>query len=414
MGNLLYLVHRMPYPPNKGDKVRSYHLLKHLAARHQVFLGTFMDDPADEVHIPTLRSLCAEVHVEPLSPKRARVSSLLGLLGRNPLSLRYYRSPALIDWVARITAQHKMQAAVVFSSSMAQYVEGGEHMNGAPVLVDFVDVDSAKWSQYAKERSWPLSWLYQREGRTLLNYERDVALWARRSFFVTESETSLFKELAPAAKDRVEAVSNGVDALYFSPEATRRNPYAKDEQTVVFTGAMDYWPNVDAVTWFARDILPGLRQKCPGLRFYIVGRSPDPAVQALASDAVVVTGTVRDVRPYLQYADVVVAPLRLARGIQNKILEAMAMGRPVVASTACASALNAQVGTELVSAEDVADYTQAIAALLLDRDAADRIGSAGRNCVQQRYSWAAHLAGMDRYLNEAALPQDGRPKEMAS
>ena len=413
MGNLLYLVHRMPYPPNKGDKVRSYHLLKHLAARHQVFLGTFMDDPEDEAHIATLRSFCADVHVERLHPKRARVSSLLGLLGRDALTLRYYRSQALSDWVARTTAQHKMQAAVVFSSSMAQYVEGGENLNGAPVLVDFVDVDSAKWSQYAKERPWPLSWLYRREGRTLLNYERDVALWARRSFFVTESETNLFKQLAPAAADRVEAVSNGVDAQYFTPEPSRSNPYSKDEQTVVFTGAMDYWPNVDAVTWFARDILPGLRQRHPGLRFYIVGRSPDAAVQALASDAVVVTGTVPDVRPYLQHADVVVAPLRLARGIQNKILEAMAMGRPVVASTACASALNAQVGTELVASEEVADYTLAISTLLADRDAADRVGSAGRTCVLQRYSWSAHLAGMDRYLNEAVAAHGNRPKEMA-
>ena len=413
MGNLLYLVHRMPYPPNKGDKVRSYHLLKHLAARHQVFLGTFMDDPEDEVHIATLRSLCADVHVERLHPKRARVSSLLGLLGRDALTLRYYRSQALSDWVERTTAEHKMQAAVVFSSSMAQYVEGGQNLNGAPVLVDFVDVDSAKWSQYAKERPWPLSWLYRREGRTLLSYERDVALWARRSFFVTESETALFKELAPVAADRVEAVSNGVDAQYFTPEPSHRNPYSKDEQTVVFTGAMDYWPNVDAVTWFARDILPGLRQRHPGLRFYIVGRSPDAAVQALSSDAVVVTGTVPDVRPYLQHADVVVAPLRLARGIQNKILEAMAMGRPVVASTACASALNAQVGTELVAAEEVADYTRAISALLADREVAARIGSAGRTCVLQRYSWSAHLAGIDRYLNEAVVAQGNRAKEMA-
>ena len=413
MGNLLYLVHRMPYPPNKGDKVRSYHLLKHLAARHQVFLGTFMDDPEDEVHIATLRSLCADVHVERLHPKRARVSSLLGLLGPDALTLRYYRSQALSDWVERTTAEHKMQAAVVFSSSMAQYVEGGQNLNGAPVLVDFVDVDSAKWSQYAKERPWPLSWLYRREGRTLLNYERDVALWARRSFFVTESETALFKELAPVAADRVEAVSNGVDAQYFTPEPSHRNPYSKDEQTVVFTGAMDYWPNVDAVTWFARDILPGLRQRHPGLRFYIVGRSPDAAVQALSSDAVVVTGTVPDVRPYLQHADVVVAPLRLARGIQNKILEAMAMGRPVVASTACASALNAQVGTELVAAEEVADYTRAISALLADREVAARIGSAGRTCVLQRYSWSAHLAGIDRYLNEAVVAQGNRAKEMA-
>jgi sugar transferase (PEP-CTERM/EpsH1 system associated) len=414
MGNLLYLVHRMPYPPNKGDKVRSYHLLKHLAARHRVFLGTFMDDPEDEAHIPTLRSLCADVHVEPLHPKRARLNSLLGLFGRRALTLRYYRNQGLHDWVARVTEQHSMQAAVVFSSSMAQYVESGLNLHGAPVLVDFVDVDSAKWSQYAKERPWPLSWLYRREGRTLLNYERDVALWARRSFFVTESETALFKQLAPAAADRVEAVSNGVDAQYFTPEPSRLNPYGQAEQAIVFTGAMDYWPNVDAVTWFARDILPGLRQRWPQLRFYIVGRSPDAAVQALAresGEAVVVTGTVPDVRPYLQYADVVVAPLRLARGIQNKILEAMAMGRPVVASSACASALNAQVGSELVAAEHADDYAKAIVDLLMNREQAARIGAAGRSCVLQRYSWSAHLAGVDRYLNETNLNFGVRSKE---
>jgi glycosyltransferase involved in cell wall biosynthesis len=177
---------------------------------------------------------------------------------------------------------------------------------------------------------------------------------------------------------------------------------------------MDYWPNVDAVTWFARDILPGLRQRWPQLRFYIVGRSPDAAVQALAresGEAVVVTGTVPDVRPYLQYADVVVAPLRLARGIQNKILEAMAMGRPVVASSACASALNAQVGSELVAAEHADDYAKAIVDLLMNREQAARIGAAGRSCVLQRYSWSAHLAGVDRYLNETNLNFGVRSKE---
>ncbi len=397
MGKLLYLVHRMPYPPNKGDKVRSYHLLKHLAARHQVFLGTFMDDPDDEVHIPTLRSLCTEVHVERLNPKRARLTSLSGLLGKEALTLSYYRSRGLSQWVERITAQHQLDAVVVFSSSMAQYADG---LGDIPVLVDFVDVDSAKWSQYAKERSWPMSWLYHREGRCLLNYERAVAMQARRSFFVTESETALFRELAPEASDRVEAMSNGVDAQVFTANPARKNPFGSSGQAIVFTGAMDYWPNVDAVRWFATDILPLLRRRFPALRFYIVGRSPDATVQALASDSVVVTGTVPDVRPYLQYADVVVAPLRLARGIQNKILEAMAMGRPVVASTTCAAALDAQADQDLVVAEHATDYAHAIQSLLLDPERSARIGAAGRSCVLQRYSWSAHLSGIDRYLNQ--------------
>lgn len=396
MGKLLYLVHRMPYPPNKGDKVRSYHLLKHLAARHQVFLGTFMDDPEDEVHIATLRSLCTEVHVERLNPRRARLASLAGLLGDQALTLSYYRSAGLHSWVERVTAQHQLQAAVVFSSSMAQYAEG---LGDVPMLVDFVDVDSAKWSQYAQERPWPLSWLYRREGRRLLAYERAMAMKAQRSFFVTESETALFQRLAPEAAARVESMSNGVDAQVFTADPARRSPFKPGERAVVFTGAMDYWPNVDAVRWFAADILPALRKAWPQLRFYIVGRNPDASVQALASDCVVVTGTVPDVRPYLQHADVVVAPLRLARGIQNKILEAMAMGRPVVASSTCVAALDAKAGEELVSAEHAGDYVNAVTGLLRDPDRAAHIGAAGRSCVLQRYSWSAHLSGIDRYLN---------------
>lgn len=396
MGKLLYLVHRMPYPPNKGDKVRSYHLLKHLASKHQVFLGTFMDDPEDAVHTSTLRELCSEVHIERLHPKRARLASLIGLLGRDALTLSYYRSHAMSRWVDDVHKRHRLDAAVVFSSSMAQYAQ---RLSEVPMLVDFVDVDSAKWSQYATERPWPLSWLYRREGRCLLAYERAVASKARSSFFVTESETSLFRRLAPEAAGRVQTISNGVDAQFFSVDRARPNPFNPTEKAIVFTGAMDYWPNVDAVRWFNADILPLLREKWPQLRFYIVGRSPDAAVKSLSSDSVIVTGTVPDVRPYLQYADVVVAPLRLARGIQNKILEAMAMSRPVVASGACVAAIQAKGQTEIVSAESAQDYAFAISELLSNPQRSELMGAAARSFVEQRYSWSAHLAGINQYLS---------------
>jgi sugar transferase (PEP-CTERM/EpsH1 system associated) len=191
---------------------------------------------------------------------------------------------------------------------------------------------------------------------------------------------------------------NGVDADYFAPDAARVSPFASGELPVVFTGAMDYWPNIDAVTWFATEILPGLRAKWPALRFHIVGRSPTPAVRALASEAVNVTGTVRDVRPYVQHAAVVVAPLRLARGIQNKILEAMAMGRPVVASRECAEAIKARPGTELVDASDAEAFAREVDALLSAPARAAALGEAGRCRVQQDYTWGAHLAAIDRHL----------------
>ena len=404
MGNLLYLVHRLPYPPNKGDKVRSYHLLKHLTARHRVFLGTFVDDPADEAYIDTVRGLCPDLHVAQLKPRTAKLRSLSGLLMHQALSLRYYHDEGLHAWVRQTLVVQKIDAIVIFSSVMAQYVSHLSAETSPPMLVDFVDVDSAKWTQYSDNHKWPLSWLYRREGQRLLAYERAVAARATHSFFVTENETALFAKQAPECVNMVEAMSNGVDADYFSPDPNRSSPFdgnglPQDPIPVVFTGAMDYWPNIDAVTWFVSDILPALRQSWPLLQFYIVGRSPPPSVLALASDAVVVTGTVPDVRPYLQHAAVVVAPLRVARGIQNTILEAMAMARPVVASLSCVDAIDAQIDEELVSALDAGDFVRQINALLTSPAKAAAVGQSGRRRVVESYSWAAHLGRIDRYLD---------------
>lgn len=395
MANILYLVHRLPYPPNKGDKVRSYHLLKHLVQQHRVFLGTFIDDPEDQQYIEMLRAICADLHVAHLDPRRAKIRSLNGLLADEPLTLRYYRDAALQDWVDHTCRSQKIDAVVIFSSAMAQYVEGRQRM---PVLVDFVDVDSAKWTQYAPQHRWPMSWLYRREGQSLLAYERKVASLADRSFFVTDAEAALFEKLAPECGVRVEAMCNGVDADYFSPDSERAKPFSDDEIAVVFTGAMDYWPNVDAVAWFVAEVMPQLRKKYSGLRFHIVGRSPTPEVLALACEEVVVTGTVPDVRPYLQYARIVVAPLRVARGIQNKILEAMAMERPVVASTECAQAVDADNNNELLEAASAADFTNHITSLLEAPERATAIGKSARMRVVACYSWDAHMSAIDAYL----------------
>ena len=400
MGNLLYLVHRLPYPPNKGDKVRSYHLLKHLAQRHRVFLGTFVDDPDDEQHVGTVRSLCTGLHVARLAPRFAKLRSLRGLLTGQALSLGYYRDAGMKAWVADTIASQKIDATVVFSSAMAQYALPTGAAGGSTLLVDFVDVDSAKWAQYAGQHHWPMSWVYEREGRCLLAYERALAQRARRSFFVTDSEAALFLRLAPECRQVVQTMGNGVDARFFSPDPARLTPFEGDQQAVVFTGAMDYWPNIDAVTWFAANVVPLLRQSWPRLCFYIVGRSPPPAVCALASDAVVVTGTVADVRPYLQHAAVVVAPMRVARGIQNKILEAMAMARPVVAAQDCVDAIEAESPAELVAATSAHQYAQVISTFLQQPSHAADVGAAGRQCVLRRYSWDAHLAGIDQYLTK--------------
>lgn len=411
MGNLLYLVHRLPYPPNKGDKVRSYHLLKHLTANHRVFLGTFVDDPDDEQHVETLRALCPDLHVARLQPRWARLRSLGGLLTQQALGLRYYRNTGLQAWVDRVLAENRIEAIVIFSSVMAQYIPLGSGAALPPVLVDFVDVDSEKWMQYADNHPWPLSWLYRREGERLLAFERHTAAQSRRSFFVTDNEVALFCRLAPECADRVEALSNGVDADFFAPDPTRQSPFTPLSSvnvplaplSLVFTGAMDYWPNIDAVTWFASEVLPLLLPQWPTLRFYIVGRSPPASVLNLASSTIVVTGTVPDVRPYLQHATLVVAPLRVARGIQNKILEAMAMARPVVASRSCVEAIAAQDGVDLISATEASDFAARIHALLRAPEQAAAVGQAGRQRVVQHYSWSAHLGGIDRYLQPPSI-----------
>ena len=396
MAKLLYLVHRLPYPPNKGDKVRSYHLLKHLVAQHEVYLGTFIDDPEDQPHIATLRTLCADVYVAPLHPHRARIASLAGLLSGQALTLHYYRDAGLRRWVQALLARVTIDGAIVFSSSMAQYAMNHQKL---PMLADIVDVDSAKWAEYAGHHRWPMSWLYRREGALLLAYERAVVAHSARSFFVTEKETELFRSLAPECSAKIETLGNGVNAAHFAPDADRASPFTSDETPIVFTGAMDYWPNIDAVSWFVRDMLPPLCARWPTLRFHIVGREPTAAVRALANDRVKVTGTVPDVRPYLQHAALVVAPLRLARGIQNKILEAMAMGRAVVTAANCAAAISESPETAgLTAADSAADYVQAVDALLAKPARAVELGERAQRHVRSQFSWPAQLAAIDRHL----------------
>ncbi len=398
MGNILYLVHRLPYPPNKGDKVRSYHLLRHLLKSHRVFLGTFIDDPEDEQHLPALRALCPDLHVERLRPHAAKLRSLAALAHGEPLTLAYYRRARLHAWVGSIAARHELQASVVFSSAMAPYAQA--LAPAVPMLVDFVDVDSAKWDQYAALHPWPMSWLYRREGRTLLAYERAVAAQAHRSFFVTANEVDLFLRLAPECAAAVQVMSNGVDADFFASDPTRPSPYPANGQPVVFTGAMDYWPNIDAAAWFSTHVLPRLVARWPRVHFYVVGRNPPPQVRALAGAAVTVTGSVPDVRPYLQHAAAVVAPLRVARGIQNKILEAMAMGQPVVTVPGCADAIGAGAAQGVLRADTPEAFEHALQALLDTPAQGSAMGLAARRHVLERFSWCAHMERIDAPLGQ--------------
>ena len=394
MEDLLLLIHRIPYPPNKGDKIRSYHLLKHLAQSYRVHLATFVDDADDWQHVPRVEALCASSHFASLNALRARVRSLGALLANRSLSRDYYRNQGLRQWAANAVQAHDIKRIVVFSSAMAQYAEAFPDVRR---VVDFCDVDSDKWRQYAEQKSWPMNWLYRHEARQLLAYERKVALECDASLFVSSPEADLFKKLAPESAAKIGFFNNGVDTEYFSPDRSYASPYAAGERAVVFTGAMDYWPNIDAVQWFAADVMPQLRARFANLRFYIVGARPSGAVQALARlPGVVVTGTVPDVRPYIAHAQVAVAPLRIARGIQNKVLEAMAMATPVVVSPQALEGIEAIPGTDLVLAIDAAGFVAEVSALLAVTNTA--IGQVARSKVEKLYSWPSNLARIEARL----------------
>ena len=394
---ILFLSHRLPYPPNKGDKVRSFHLLEQLASRYRVFLGTFVDDAADLQHTGKLRPLCAGMNVRTIAPMRARTGSLVAFASGMPLSVAYYRDAVLAQWVREIVRSEGIRSAVVFSSPMFQFVDGLQDLN---VVTDFVDVDSMKWTQYAARTRAPLSWLYGREGTRLLAYERAAAARSTAAFFVTDAETALFRRLAPECSQRARTLENGVDAGYFDPQASLPSPYPAGELPIVFTGAMDYRPNVDAVCWFAEQILPEIGERFPAAKFYVVGVRPAPAVRALRASGVIVTGGVPDVRPFLRHAALAVAPLRIARGVQNKVLEAMAMARAIVVSAEAANGIDATAGFEFEVAGTPREFAAKAVALLRDPTRAAVLGRAARSRVLKRYAWAANLAPVIDYLRE--------------
>ena len=395
MEHLLYLVHRIPYPPNKGDKIRSYHLLKYLSTRYHVHLGTFIDDPADWQYIDAVKPICASSHFAALNPPTARIKSLTGLVNGRPLSLDYYRNSELGKWVKTTLEQHPVQRVLVFSSAMAQYAMQAEK---ARRVIDFVDIDSDKWRQYAENKAWPMSWIYGRESRELLRYEREVAAAFHASLFVSPAEADLFRKLAPEVAGKVGHFCNGVDTDYFSPDRHYPNPYDGNTRAIVFTGAMDYWPNVDAVEWFTREMLPSVRRAHPEAVFYIVGSRPTPQVEALAQLAgVKVTGAVPDIRPYVAHAHVAVAPLRIARGIQNKVLEAMAMAKSIVVSPEALEGIAAEPGRHLLLAKDTEEFTNAVCKVLAG--SYQELGAAARMCVINGYGWESHLNNVQQLLN---------------
>ena len=395
---LLFLCHRIPYPPNKGDKIRSYHLLRYLSAHYRVYLGAFVDDPADWAYVAKLEELCEEVCLIKLNPKLARIKSLWALCSGQALSLPYYSSRAMTRWVNNLSNTANIERVVIYSAVMAQFIAGTKYSR-CKKIADMVDVDSEKWREYSSQKRFPMSWVYRLEASRLFKFEQYVAQNFDQSLFVSIAEADKFKQLAPALANKVDSYSNGVDVDYFSPEHHFPCPFNANEYPLVFTGAMDYWPNVDAVKWFAKEVFPAVLNNNPRARFYIVGSKPAAQVCKLAElPGVVVTGRVDDVRPYLAHAVVSVAPMRIARGIQNKVLEAMAMARPVIVSAAGIEGIEVRHGREVLVARQTSDYGQFIEDVLAGNY--ETLGSSARQCVVEDFCWENNLPMVGQLLEK--------------
>ena len=398
MREILFLAHRVPWPPDRGDKIRSFHILKKLQSMAPVRVGAFADDARDLECANAERAGLAALHVE-LRNKPGWLSGVEALASGKPVSLTAFGSKSMQDWVNERLSSGMISHIFVFSGQMAQYVPAD--FDGR-FIMDFVDVDSAKFESYADEGNALMRWVHEREGRKLAAFEAEIARRADASLFVSTAEAALFR--ARSGADRVAAMGNGIDTVFYDPSAKYRklHPVFPDP-LIVFTGQMDYRPNIEAVSDFAHNALPAIRAAHPETTFAIVGRNPAPAVVELSAlPGVQVTGAVDDVRTWLSGADIVVAPLRIARGIQNKVLEAMAMAKPVVASTAAAEGIDAVDGEHLMVAQDAGEEAAMVSALLSDTDARLRLGAAARAHVMAHYGWDAQLAPLDAIMAAGA------------
>jgi polysaccharide biosynthesis protein PslH len=367
-----------------------------------VYLATLADEPLEEGTLEALQSRCRQVSVELLGGSRW-LRAAMSLASGNSATEGLFHSPRLRETLQQWTRDVKFDAVMVFCSSMVQYLDL-PGLRNVRTVVDLVDVDSQKFFDYAVTAQWPKKWLYQLEGRRLRKLERSLPSRVDAITLVSEAEADLFRGICPNSK--TVAVPNGVDLDYFRPENDGPNPWtplpAADRTNLVFVGALDYRANIDGLTWFATEVWPLLRRELPQLTLGLVGRNPAPAVQQLASlPGIRVFGTVPDVRPYVAAADMVIAPLRIARGIQNKVLEAMAMGKPVICSPAALEGLNAEAGRDLLAADSASQWQAAIRDLLVNRESYGALHVAGRRFVENSHRWGQNLERVSELLSPA-------------
>jgi sugar transferase (PEP-CTERM/EpsH1 system associated) len=405
---ILYLAHRVPYPPDKGERIRAFHELKYLGVRHDVDLCCFADSHEDAAYKAQCQDFCRSVYVEVLSRPRRLLQAATSLLLLKPMSSGYFYSRSFASEVLKKLGERRYDIVFVYCSSMGQFVP---EPAPAPLVVDFVDADSAKWKQYAANSSAPRSWLYAWEGRRVAEFERTLAQRSSLALAVTTHDA---EELGGGRQrsHRVRVLPNGVEVPVLRQNSAD-NEIAKLTPFVVFVGTMNYKPNTDAVSYFAREIFPLLRGRRPQLNFVIVGRDPAPQIRKLGKiPGITITGTVPDVYAYLRHAEASVAPFRISQGFHNKIVESLAAGTPVVTSTRAAAGIGLRKHHGLLTADDPKEFAQTVEFVLghpeLRRDLRRSLER-----VREGLSWDTHLNGLDAWLTEIADGTVEEPGELA-
>ena len=385
--NILYLCHRFPFPPKRGGKIRPFNMIRHLSAQgHSVTVCSIARSPAEADEGRGIAPHCAAFEMgrvrEPL--QFARMVARLPLPA--PSSMGYFYSAELAAHVRRLLAAQSWDLIFVHCSSVAQYVA---HVNDVPKILDFGDMDSQKWLEYAHYKPFPLSLGYRLEGTKMLWAEKRLARRFDLCTATTRAEWETLQGYGTGAA--TDWFPNGVDADYFSPTG---EPY--DPDTISFIGRMDYYPNQECMARFCKEAWPLLKARRPQMKLLIVGADPSPEMRALGQlPGVTVTGSVPDVRPYIRASALMVAPLAIARGTQNKILEAMAMGVPVVTSRVAAGGVDAQAEAHLLVADSASEITQAILRIAENPEERRRLALAGRQRMLSHHAWPRSMQRLD-------------------
>ena len=389
---IFYICRRVPFPPDRGDKIAAFNAIRHLAARHEVHVFCLGDGVQDLANISGLQAYAKSVSAAPVDEFTIKLRALAALVTGQPLSVAALNESKLHDAIQKKFTELRPDLIIVYSCNMAQFAE---HFPNVPRIMHFGDLDSLKWPQYAERSSIPLNWIYAIEARRLLGYERHIAQIFSHALVHTEIEKHDFERLIPGIP--VAVVGNGVDLDYF-----RSAGEAKKPASMVFTGVMEYRPNIDAVVWFCDEILPIVQANIPVANFTICGSRPAPAVRRLAKRrGVRVTGWVADARPYLDRAEIFVAPLRMARGVQNKLLEALAMGLPCVASTAAWSGTAVADGQGILATDEPREFARHVIDLLGDSDGRAEMARRARAAAVANYRWEVQLACLDQVIAAA-------------